>query len=65
MYIYTYVRMYVSFFMIKSDVFVSTLKMMDTIKINFQKFAIKIFTIRYENLTKLTNITSLHHTKGH
>ena len=62
MYICTYVCI---IFMIKSDVFVSTLKMMDIIKINFQKFAIKIFTIRYENLTKLTNITSLHHTKGH
>ena len=52
-------------FKIKSDVIVSTLKMMDIIKINFQKFAIKIFTIRYEKLTKLTNITSVHHTKGH
>ena len=51
--------------MINSDVFVSALKIDGYNKNKCWKFTIKIFTIRYEKLTKLTNITSVHHTKGH
>ena len=56
---------FVSFLMIKSGVFVSALKIDGYNKNKCQKFTIKIFTNRYENLTKLTNLTSAHHTKGH
>ena len=69
--IFVFVRMYiwiyafVSFLMIKSGVFVSALKIDGYNKNKCQKFTIKIFTIRYEKLTKLTNLTSAHHTKGH
>ena len=76
MHVYTYVRRtyvciyvcmyaFVSFLMIKSGVFVSALKIDWYNKNKCQKFTIKIFTIRYEKLTKLTNLTSAHHTKGH
>ena len=60
---YVWMYAFASFLMIKSGVFVSALKIDGY---NKNKFTIKIFTIRYEKLKKLTNLTSVvHHTKGH
>ena len=69
--IFVFVRMYVwmyafvSFLMITSGVFANALKIDGYNKSKCSKFTIKIFTIRYEKLTKLTDLTSVHHTKGH
>ena len=56
---------FVSFLMITSGVFANALKIDGYNKSKCSKFTIKIFTIRYEKLTKLTDLTGVHHTKGH